>query len=51
MQEYLLSEIKVEEGTDINIGGVLGLLLDILQKISKTNKEEKSICSTIKSRL
>ena len=40
----VLSEIKADEGTDINIGGVLGIISDSnsSKKISKDNKEEKS---------
>jgi|TARA_B110000196_G_scaffold149601_1_gene129179 2-oxoglutarate dehydrogenase E2 component (dihydrolipoamide succinyltransferase) len=40
----VLSEIKADEGTDINIGGVLGIISDSNspKKISKDNKEEKS---------
>jgi len=40
----VLSEIKADEGTDINIGGVLGIISDSNspKKISKDNKEQKS---------
>jgi len=39
-----LSEIKADEGTDINIGGVLGIISDSNspKKIPKDNKEEES---------
>ena len=36
-----ISEIKVEEGADINIGGVLAILGD--QKISKTSSASKDV--------
>ena len=39
-----LSEIKAEEGTDINIGGVLAIIgnVDTVKKISEENSEKKS---------
>ena len=41
----VLSEIKVKEGTDINIGGVLGIIDNITEdkKNSKNKKEEIQI--------
>ena len=40
----VLSEIMIKEGSDINIGGVLGIIdnANISKKISKENKEDKS---------
>ena len=40
----ILSEIKVEEGSDINIGGVLGIISDdvTLKENQQENKKEKS---------
>jgi len=39
-----LSEIKAEEGTDINIGGVLAIIgnVDTVKKISEENNEKKN---------
>ena len=39
-----LSEIKAEEGTDINIGGVLAIIgnVDTVKKISEENNEKKT---------
>ena len=39
----VLSEIMIKEGSDINIGGVLGIIdnVNISKKISKENKENK----------
>ena len=36
-----LSEIKAEEGTDIKIGGILGVIVDIKEVVPVSKKEEK----------
>ena len=48
----VLEEIKVKEGTDINIGGVLGIIGDSNSSkiISKDNKGIKHLISIFKSR-
>ena len=40
----ILSEIKVEEGSDINIGGILGIIDDVItsKEISQNNVKEKN---------
>jgi len=47
-----LSEIKVEEGSDINIGGVLGIISDVNspkdnQKVNPKEKSNKDIKTTV----
>ena len=36
-----LSEIKAEEGTDIKIGGILGVIVDVKGAVPASKKEEK----------
>ena len=38
-----LSEIKAQEGTDIKIGGVLGVIVDAKGAVPASKKEEKKI--------
>ena len=49
----VLSEIKAEEGTDINIGGVLAIIgnVDTAKKISEENNEKKMMSLMIKIKI